>query len=124
MTNLTGMTPDNFIKVEVSMYRVINNHDDCHPETCTCWDWRLVDGDNNCKKMSDDYKALQKLADTYNTQKQTIMKRPYLHNQKELKPFFIYAARCLFDIKSILGDKKTVNYTKLKSGLMLVWFKD
>jgi len=69
MTNLTGMTPDNFIKVEVSMYRVINNHDDCHPETCTCWDWRLVDGDNNCKKMSDDYKALQKLADTYNTQK-------------------------------------------------------
>lgn len=51
------------------------------------------------------------------------MKRPYLHNQKELSPFFVYAARCLSDIKNILGDKETVNYTKLKSGLMLVWFK-
>ena len=54
------------------------------------------------------------------------MKRPYLHdqNKKELKPFFVYAAKRLFDIKSILGNKKTVHFTKLKTGVLLVWFKD
>jgi hypothetical protein len=54
------------------------------------------------------------------------MKRPYLHKQNkgDLKPFFVYAARCLFDIKSILGDKRKVNYTTLKTGVFLVWYKN
>lgn len=53
------------------------------------------------------------------------MKRPYLHESIDtLKPMFVYAARCLFDIKNILADKENVNYTKLKTGVMLVYFKD
>lgn len=53
------------------------------------------------------------------------MKRPYLHkqNKKDLKPFFVYAARNLFEIKNILKNK-TVNYTILQGGILLVWFKD
>lgn len=54
------------------------------------------------------------------------MKRPYLHKQGkgELKPFFVYAAKCLFDIESMLGEKKAVTYTVLKTGVLLVWYQN
>ncbi len=54
------------------------------------------------------------------------MKRPYLHNQSKdsLKPFFVYAARCLDDIKSILANKEVIYHTKLKEDVFLVWFKE
>ena len=54
------------------------------------------------------------------------MKRPYLHNQDKdnLKPNFVYAARCLFDIEQALGGKKRVSYTRLKTGIFLVRYTD
>jgi len=52
------------------------------------------------------------------------MKRPYLHEQEVLKPFFVYAAKSLFDIESRLSEKKEAVYTVLKSGVFLVWYRD
>lgn len=51
------------------MYRVISNHDDCHPETCTCLDWQLVDPNNEVIKRSDDEVVLQSIADKMNAQR-------------------------------------------------------
>jgi hypothetical protein len=54
------------------------------------------------------------------------MKRPYLHltPKNELKPMCVYAVKCFFDLKMILGHKRIVRHTKLKSGLMLDYYKD
>lgn len=27
-------------------YKVVSGHNMCHPETCTCWDWKVIDTDN------------------------------------------------------------------------------
>ena len=24
-------------------YKVVSGHNMCHPETCTCWDWKVID---------------------------------------------------------------------------------
>lgn len=54
------------MKIMTTKHEVFSNHTDCHPETCCCLDWMLVDPNMKVLMRSDSKKFLQNKADELN----------------------------------------------------------
>lgn len=54
--------------MSMNKYSVVNNHriNQCHPETCCCDDWALIDECRKVIERSDDKKYLEGEAESLN----------------------------------------------------------
>jgi len=50
----------------MSIYKVSSGHYMCHPETCTCDNWQIIDPNGKRYTSGDNKKALQEECDRLN----------------------------------------------------------